>query len=199
LNPDPHSVRGTYQTTTLYLDTPFFDVYHKSPGYRRSKYRVRRYGSGKMVFLERKRRKGDRVCKRREVLPLADLTRLLDPDSRTMWFSPCVQERLLRPVCAVAYARTALVGTTLGGPVRLTLDRGLVGSAASEWAVPARVEGRELLAGEAILELKFQVALPGLFHDLLCMLPALSPGGSKYGRCVRAWDLVQEGGSCLTG
>jgi hypothetical protein len=205
LSPDPHGEGGTYRTTTLYLDTPYLDIYHKSPGYRRSKYRLRRYGRGEVVHLERKTRRGDRVRKQRELLPLSALPRLLDPDGGT-WFGPHVRERLLRPVCRISYARTALVGGTPGGPVRLTLDRDVVGAAASDWAVPALLEGKELLPGTAVLELKFRSALPGVFRELLGTLPARpltlpSPpggggrgGGSKYRRCVEAWNLARGGG-----
>jgi hypothetical protein len=194
LKPDPHGEGGTYRTTTLYLDTPYLDVYHKSRGYRRSKYRLRRYGSGGLVHLEQKSRRGDRVRKYRETLPLADLCRLLAPDGGDTWFGAHVRERLLRPVCRITYARTAFVGTTPGGPVRLTLDREVLGAAASDWAVPARAEGRELVPGAAILELKFRSTLPGVFRELLGTLPARKPGGSKYGRCVEAWDLARGGG-----
>ncbi len=199
LLPDPHGLKGTYQTTTLYLDTPFFDVYHKSPGYRRSKYRVRRYGGGELVHLERKKRQGDRVRKRREVLSLPELARLPDPDGGGTWFGLRIRERRLRPACWVAYARTAFVGTTPGRPVRLTLDRDVVGRVASDWTVPARMDGLELLPDRAILELKFRSALPGLFHELLGTLPGLARGGSKYGRCVEAWQLAGEGPSCRSG
>jgi hypothetical protein len=199
LTPDPHGVDGTYQTTTLYLDTPLLDAYHKSPGHRRSKYRVRRYGAGDLVHLERKIRRGDRVRKHREVLALGDLPTLLGPDGAGTWFGRRVRERLFRPVCWVGYSRTALVGTTPGGPVRLTLDRRVVGTSAAAWMVPARVDGRELLPGGAVLELKFRSALPGLFRELLRMLPAQTGRGSKYARCVEAWDLVRGKSRCLSG
>ena len=51
LTPDPHGDNGVYRTTSLYLDTPFLDIYHKTPGYRRSKYRLRRYGSQEWVHF----------------------------------------------------------------------------------------------------------------------------------------------------
>jgi hypothetical protein len=194
LTPDPHGESGTYSTTTLYLDTPFLDVYHKGPGYRRSKYRVRRYGACAWAHLERKTRKGDRVGKRREVLPLAELPNLLGSGGAGTWFGPRVAERLLRPSCLLGYARTAFVGSAAGGPVRLTLDRSVVGAPAAGWAVPAGVEGRELLPGEAIVELKFRSALPGVFRELLGALPGLRPGRSKYGVCVEAWGLARGGG-----
>ncbi len=193
LTADPHGDGGTYRTTTLYLDTPFFDIYHKSPGHRRSKYRLRRYGSGDLVYLERKRRRGDRVAKRRECLPLAELPGLPGPDAVGTWFGERVRERLFRPVCWIGYDRTAFLATTPAGPVRLTLDRAVVGTPADAWAVPALVEGRELLAGEVLLELKYRWALPGLFRELLADLPARPARGSKYARCVAAWDLAAGG------
>src|SRR5262245_58191826 len=54
LAPDVHGLDGRYSIRTLYCDTPALDVYHRSPGYRRSKFRLRRYGASEAVFLERK-------------------------------------------------------------------------------------------------------------------------------------------------
>jgi hypothetical protein len=193
LTPDPHGVGGAYRTSTLYLDTPHLDVYYKSPGYRRSKYRLRRYGSEGVIHLEQKTRRGDRVRKRREVLPLAELPRLVAPDGAGTWFGQRVGARAFRPVCRVGSLRTAFVTTTSGGPVRLTLDREMRGSAASDWTVPDRVEGRTLLPGAVVLELKFRAALPALFRELLDLLTVRAAGASKYGRCVEAWGLARPG------
>src|SRR5947209_4475248 len=68
LAPDPHGRNGTYSTTSLYCDTSGWDVYHRSAGYRRSKYRVRRYGAAPDVHLERKKKRGDKVRKHRDAL-----------------------------------------------------------------------------------------------------------------------------------
>src|SRR5262249_22260166 len=68
LVPDPPgdpALGGASGTTSLYFDTPELDVYHRSPKYRRRKYRVRRYGAEPWTFLERKSKWGDRVAKRR--------------------------------------------------------------------------------------------------------------------------------------
>src|SRR5207248_490142 len=124
----------TYRTTSLYCDTPAWDVYHKGPGYRRSKYRVRRYGADPAVHLERKTRKGDRVRKRRDTLPLGGLALLADSDPEPgapwAWFARQVRFRDLRPACRVAYDRTALEGAAPEGPLRLALDRNLAGAPA---------------------------------------------------------------------
>ncbi|HTU94039.1 MAG TPA: VTC domain-containing protein, partial [Gemmataceae bacterium] len=144
LTPDPHGDNGVYRTTSLYVDTPFFDIYHKTRGYRRSKYRLRRYGSMDWVHLERKLRRGDRVRKRRDMVPLADISSLASGINGG-WFGERVRERLFQPVCWIAYTRTAFQSATPTGPLRLTLDRDVVGAPAPAWTVPAGVDGRALL------------------------------------------------------
>jgi hypothetical protein len=191
LQPDPHGDNGVYRTTSLYLDTPFLDIYHKTPGYRRSKYRLRRYGSEEWVHLERKIRRGDLVRKRRDTIPLADVSRLLDAEAGG-WFGDRVRQRLFRPVCWIGYTRTAFLSATTNGPLRLTLDRVVLGTLATTWTVPPRVEGRALMPDEVILELKYRHNLPVLFHDLLAVLPSRMAGVSKYGRCVETWDLARR-------
>lgn len=191
LMPDPHGNNGVYHTTSLYVDTPFLDIYHKTRGYRRSKYRLRRYGAAEWVHLERKLRRGDRVRKRRDTVPLAEVSGLVDGFNGG-WFGERVRERLFQPICWIAYTRTAFQSATPNGPLRLTLDRNVVGSPATRWTVPASVEGRTLLPEEVILELKYRTSLPPLFHELLAALPSRLAGVSKYGRCVETWDLARK-------
>lgn len=191
LAPDPHGNKGVYHTTSLYLDTSFLDIYHKTRGYRRSKYRLRRYGAAEWVHLERKLRRGDRVRKRRDTVPLAAVSGLVDGVNGG-WFGERVRERLFQPICWIAYTRTAFQSATPNGPLRLTLDRDVMGTPATRWTVPPSVEGRTLLPDEVILELKYRVSLPPLFHELLAALPSRLAGVSKYGRCVEAWDLARK-------
>jgi VTC domain-containing protein len=191
LTPDPHGDNGVYRTTSLYVDTSYLDIYHKTRGYRRSKYRLRRYGSAEWVHLERKVRRGDRVRKRRDTVPLDEVSSLI-AGVNGGWFGQRVRERLFQPVCWIAYTRTAFQSATLTGPLRLTLDRGVMGIPATGWTVPAGVEGRALLTGEVILELKYRANLPPLFHELLAALPFRSVGVSKYSRCVEAWGLARR-------
>lgn len=191
LMPDPHGDNGVYHTISLYVDTPYLDIYHKSPGYRRSKYRLRRYGAEESIHLERKIRRGDRVRKRRDAIPLAEVPSLADGINGS-WFGERVRQRLFRPICWIGYTRTAFQSSTANGPLRLTLDRDVVGEPATGWTVPARVDGRALLPDEVILELKYRTKLPVLFHDLLAVLPSRLAGVSKYGRCVECWDLARR-------
>lgn len=186
LIPDPHGRDGVYETTSLYCDTDALDVFHRRPGFKRNKYRLRRYEGGEVVHLERKTRKGDRVKKKRDTLPLDQLPVLsaegLDETQPFAWFVRQMRKRALRPAARVAYERTAFHGPG----VRLTIDRDLRGERAFDWDLSPLTAGRPLVAGKAVLELKFQGMLPGLFRDLLAGLPGQVPAGvSKYRLTLR--------------
>jgi hypothetical protein len=194
---DPHgdpALGGAYQTTTLYLDTPALDVLNRTPGFRRRKYRVRRYGASADVFLERKTRQSDRVCKRRAVVPGEELGLLADPTAAPgwsgEWFHRSLLVRGLRPTCLVGYQRTAYMGASAEGPLRLTLDRGVRGLPVHDWEVGPCRDGLPLPAGQVIVEFKFRAALPVLFKELVREF-RLQPGGvSKYRLCMQAWHVA---------
>jgi hypothetical protein len=196
LAPDPHaepSLGGAYTIHSLYLDTPGFDVFRRADADLRHKYRVRRYGRGDALYLERKTRWGDRVSKQRVAVD-DDWLPLLPSDAPApgwpgAWFQGEVQARRLRPVCRISYRRTAFVGDDCG-PVRLTLDRHAHCVPQALWRVDALGDGLPLLPGRVVLELKYRDALPALFKRLLVEL-CLSPGSvSKYRRGVEAWKLA---------
>lgn len=202
LTPDPHGQDGTYRVTSVYCDTPLLDVFHRTPGYRRSKYRLRRYGEAPLVYLERKSRRGDRVRKRRgEVVP-AELTLLenssFSADWAGTWFHQRIHRRNLRPTCQVAYWRTAFFGLAGDMPVRLTIDRDLIGVSRNHWHVPPLEDGTPLLPGDALLELKFHVHMPMLFQNLLPRLPVQQARVSKYRRCVELNRLAANGSDSET-
>src|SRR6516164_4946790 len=122
---DPHgdpALGGAYLTTSLYFDTPELDVYHRSRGYKRRKFRVRRYGAAPWAFLERKSKWGDRVEKRRAAVPGEELALLANPMSVVTWpghwFHRRLVARRLGPACRVSYHRTAYVGACAEGPLR---------------------------------------------------------------------------------
>jgi len=200
LNPDPHGDEGSYRVTSVYCDTPEFDVFHRSPGYRASKLRLRRYGSAPFVFLERKIKKGDRVRKRRVEVSPEELPRLstyvagvLPPSGwAASWFLDYALKKRVAPICRVGYRRTAFYGVSGGQAVRLTIDENLVGLPARGWEALPLEEGLGLLPGGALLELKFQDAIPELFRRLLPDLPPQTARVSKYRRCVRLCGLAQE-------
>jgi hypothetical protein len=193
---DPHgdiALGGAYWTTSLYCDTPELDVYHRSPSYKRRKFRLRRYGVGPAVFLERKTKAGDRVAKRRVAVADAELAMLAHPMSLVTWpghwFHRRLVARRLGPACRISYQRTAYVGAGADGPLRLTLDRRLRGLLTTEWDVTAFEGGQPLLDGQVILELKFRSALPRLFKELVTSLRLSPRAVSKYRLCREAWGL----------
>lgn len=194
LTPDSHGDAGTYRIVSVYCDTPAFDVFHRTPGYRRSKFRLRRYGSSECVFLERKQRKGDRVRKQRVQLPGDELPLLGATELPPDWIGAAFREKLirrgLRPTCQVGYQRTAFTGLAAGAPVRLTLDRDLIGVPASGWAVPPLEQGQSLAPEGALLELKFHVTMPELFRNLLAQIPTQTGRLSKYRTCVERCGLA---------
>lgn len=197
LRPDPHGVDGSYQVASVYCDTPDFDVFHRSAGYRRSKLRLRRYGSAPVVFLERKLKKGDQVRKRRVQVVPEELARLAACVSGAVppegwpagWFLDQAVKKNVAPACRVGYRRTAFYGAD---GIRLTIDESLRGAPVRGWEAPAVHDGLELLPGAALLELKFMGVLPDLFRGLLPGLPSRLAGVSKYRRCVRVCGLVPE-------
>jgi len=181
---------GAYETTTLYLDTSEYDVYHRSPRYRRRKYRLRRYGCEPRAYLERKTRRGDRVQKWRSDVALNDLAAFSTSDYLAgwsgAWFHERVQARALRPACRMTYERTAFVQNTAEGPLRLTLDRQIRGAATSAWDLAPLADGQRILPAQVICELKFRHGLPQLFKDLVHQLRLEAGSVSKYRRMMSA-------------
>lgn len=189
LAPDPHAdpaLGGAYLTTSVYTDTPAFDVFRRTEGYDRDKFRVRRYGPDGPVFAERKTKNGDRVRKHRVRIDPADLAGFLRPAADGGWFHGHLLERRLGPVCRVAYERVAYLGTADGGTVRLTLDRNIRGAPACGWAVEAVGAGPPLLPDRVVCEFKYRTAMPALFRNLVADLALVPTPFSKYRAFVRA-------------
>src|SRR4029453_6662212 len=125
-----------YTTTTIYFDTPDFAVYNRRGSYRRAKYRGRRYGDGRLVFLERKLRTRDLLSKRRSNVRIEELPLLLTDAPTSDWPGAWFQKRLARraliATCQVRYQRMARLGMTDCGPIRLTVDDDLRGCALTQ-------------------------------------------------------------------
>ncbi|HUR39141.1 MAG TPA: polyphosphate polymerase domain-containing protein [Planctomycetota bacterium] len=200
LNPDPHGADGYYRVTSVYCDTPQFDVFHRSAGYRASKLRLRRYGSNSFIFLERKVKRGDQVRKRRVEVNPEDFQQLaacvngkIPPVGwSAAWFLKHALRKQVAPTCRVGYRRTAYFGVSGRQNVRLTIDENLIGVPAQGWEAHSLQEGLDLLPGRALLELKFQHAMPELFRSLLPELPPQAARVSKYRRCVRLCGLARD-------
>src|SRR5688572_395256 len=90
---------NAYRITSLYFDTPRFEVLAKADQYRRRKFRLRRYGSEPTVFLEKKSKKNQQVRKRRTLVPLGELPHLQTPPDEWhgLWFAKNLAKRDLQP------------------------------------------------------------------------------------------------------
>ena len=195
LSPDPNAggrAHDEYRTATLYFDTARFDVFQKRESYGRSKYRVRRYGDSREIFLERKLRSNRLLSKRRTSIELSSVGRLagsVDPQWAGHWFHRRLLGRQLRPVCQLSYVRTARVAMTPDGLVRLTLDRDLRARPANGLTFHAD-PGRRLLDRDVILELKYRVMLPAMFKHLVEQFALRPIPISKYRIAATVLDLA---------
>ncbi len=208
LTRDPHSrpeLDGAYLISTLYTDTPQFDVFRRRGPQARRKLRVRRYGVEPSVFLEIKSRRGRRVSKRRATVNADNLPRLEQRASSGDWAGDGFLQELhaanLRPVCQISYLRRAYFGADDLGPVRFTLDRGLCGLPSAGWEFSASSEFVTINPGRVVGELKFHGALPRVFKTAIRTLQLIPGGFSKYRYAVRTLGLcpASEEPSCPTG
>jgi len=172
-----------YTTTSLYYETPGFDVYHRRGSYGRSKFRVRRYGSSDIVFLERKFRTNRLLAKRRTTVPIAELEHLAasvpEPGWPGYWFHRRVLLRRLDPLVQMSYDRIARVGMASAGPIRMTVDTNLRVLPMPDRAFIPGV-GFPLIDGHCIVELKYRVEMPALFKQLVETFGIESSAVSKY-------------------
>ena len=186
LDADPNGTgpfADEYLTSSLYFDTPDFDVLGRRGSYGRAKYRVRRYSAGDFVFLERKLRRPRLVAKRRTKVDLEALALLENGEESAQWagnwFLRRLQARGLRPTCQVSYHRTARGVIDDGGPARLTLDDSIRAHAIDGVTFSDDL-GVSIAEPRLILELKFRGYLPAAFKRLIEEF-ALSPSpASKY-------------------
>jgi len=185
LAPDPHGTGrfgDEYQTTTIYFDTTDRDVFHQRGSNGRAKYRIRRYADLGFVFLERKLRRPRLLIKRRTQVPLVALSRFgggaADPWPGS-WFEHRLAARNLGPTCQLVYQRMARGIETSSGLARLTVDRSLGVTPATEIAFGSEPPLR-VIEGQNIVELKFRGPVPAIFKRLIEEVGISPQTVSKY-------------------
>jgi hypothetical protein len=196
LIPDPHAADAEgdgYQTTSLYFDTEDLDVFFRRDSNGRAKFRIRRYNNGPVLFVERKLKRAGLVTKRRTEIPLDEVLRVLDADADWpgRWFARRLSHRQLRPVCQIEYRRTARLGMSSTGPLRLTIDRHIVATSISTVAFTSH-SGVEILPGQEVLELKYRVHVPPLFKRLIEKFNLEPRAISKYRMGMEALGLAGD-------
>lgn len=193
LLPDPHgdpTLGGMYAITNVTCDAPGLPVFYRDAKVKDRKYRVRRYGAGDVVYLERKRSRKGRVSKRRVEAAsehLLDIAGGRADGAAHAWFVQEVRGMDLAPVSRVRYLRRALFGNTPDGAVRVTLDRSIRGSLARGWSMDQHGEERVLLDGLVVCEFKFHNAMPAVLKAVAAAMRLEPTGVSKYRTCVRAF------------
>ena len=186
LKADPHGggpFEDEYETASLYFDTGTLDVFNRRGSYGRAKYRVRRYGTSDVVFLERKLRQPGLLIKRRTIAAIESLNRLQSSAVQVgwdgEWFHRRLQLRRLAASCQVSYHRMARVLPCPDGIARLTLDSELR-AFSLESASFSSGGGVRFLEHGLILELKYHRYLPALFRRLVEEFALEIGTASKY-------------------
>jgi hypothetical protein len=202
LAPDPNAAGetfDTYCTSSLYFDTANFDMLHRNGSYGRCKYRIRRYGAGDIVFLERKLKTRGLVSKRRSMVPVADLARLEEDEPDRSWAGYWFHRRLIHRgfecVWQISYCRTARVASTPMGPIRMTLDRDVRVLPLDRPRFHAAGTGQPVGEHRSILELKYLHSLPALFKELIGEFRLVPHPVSKYrlaAATLQAGELREE-------
>lgn len=182
---------ATYSVHSLYLDTARLDIYHRNGDTVGTKFRIRRYGNEEVLWVERKRRKGTLVFKRRAAIPKAELLRVLEGqgivEGWAKTFQDEVKTRQLVPTLLISYRRAAFV-TERGS--RLTLDYDIE-CRAPRLGNPFSLEPAPIeISKDVVLELKYDQTRPAIFDELMKIL-GHDPGSfSKYGNGVEAVGLA---------
>ena len=199
MSPDPNgagTMSDAYQITSLYFDTEQFDVFARNGSFGRTKYRIRRYGPGEIVFLERKLKTGGLVTKRRAAVEVQELARLADAEADPgwpgFWFHQRLLARRLRPICQITYRRTARVSITNYGPIRLTLDHDVRTLPIKGLSFENATPGTPLSHEQVILEMKYRVRMPAAFKELVERFALNAKRVSKYRLAVVALGFVSE-------
>ena len=190
-----------YRVTSLYLDTGEMAVYERRGSYGRSKFRVRRYGESEWIYLERKLKTQNRVGKQRSIVPGGEVAWLARDEAAKGWAGRWFHERVLlrelRPVCQISYLRTARMGMSGTGPVRLTVDEEVRATPVNGYGFVPVDEGRLVTPEWRILELKYRLEVPGLFKELLQEFGLSPEPSSKYRLAVEGLGL-RRGVLCLS-
>lgn len=193
--------RHSYGLTTLYLDTPQWDLFHRHSESISSKHRLRRYNNESTVWLETKRKRRQIVRKRRTPICESETKQLWRPYSESdsipsatwqgHWFRDNLRTFDLRPAVVVRYIRHAFVAEISSSTARLTIDSHICAERANDYCLPSfSRQGCELLPNGRIVELKFNDYLPPLFQKLLIEFGLSAGSFSKYREAVSQLNIV---------
>ncbi|MBH5320702.1 polyphosphate polymerase domain-containing protein [Paenibacillus sp. GSMTC-2017] len=195
LRMDQHSVNGDgYCIRSLYFDGQQDNALHdKNNGvFIREKYRIRTYnGSDSVIFVERKSKFGEFVCKESARISREEYDSILHGDYRCLIgkeslllkeFYSALEHRGFRPTAIVDYWRAAYVYEF--GNVRITFDKKLsAGTNTFDLFDPNLVLEEAIPVPQTILEVKFDSFLPDHIRKLVRPDNQIRSSISKYVIC----------------
>ncbi|MBN4049511.1 VTC domain-containing protein [bacterium AH-315-N03] len=149
---------------------------------KRVKLRLRRYEGSARIRIEKKHRSGRTRRKERAWTSRSevDATRAAPFEASAALRPFAARLAVERPVVAVRYERTALVGT-IDPTLRVTLDEGLRGGPPGLfWRGANSDDPRLLPPGRAVLEIKHRGLLPGFLARLARAHEVRLSSASKY-------------------
>ncbi|MEE2712735.1 MAG: VTC domain-containing protein [Planctomycetota bacterium] len=172
-----------YRVATLYLDTPELEMLHGMYARADVIYRIRHYEGDASVWLERKRRLGHAVSKRRSAWPLGDLSAVLSGGARLSQEWPErirseIQARELGVRTIVTFRRTAWVSEKL----RLTLDERVEAAQHADMRrIAPASQSVPMLSNSAVIEFKTESETrPVVMSELMKELAIEPQAFSKY-------------------
>ncbi len=216
---DPHAnpQTGGYTVEGIYFETLERDVYRRSPGYSRRKFRIRRYSGGPNIFLERKSKRKGVVSKRRTQLEAFELANLLDRtldissngscddssepplaplglnhNTEVDWFSRRIKTLKLRPMLCLNYDRIAFLQMDTLGPIRLTMDRALGCCRMEQSQFPEKLAYRKILEGKCVVEMKYRESIPTVFREIIEEFKLVSQPISKFRNAIVVAGLATD-------
>lgn len=204
---DSYSAGAAYVISSLYFDTPALtDYYDKAAGLEhRKKLRLRFYhdqfSDSSQVWVEVKRKHDMTITKERHPVPISEWqafleqSRFFDPRplaARNPATGPFFYQFLAegyRPHLVVRYRRRAFTAHFLS-PVRLTLDSRIEACKLKDWRY--NVPMTPVYPGRTVLEIKFALAMPWWFKDMVYRFELARLPFSKYTLSVDALNRVNS-------
>jgi hypothetical protein len=208
LDPNANPTTGQYSVEGIYFETDNRDVFQRTPGYSRQKFRVRRYAGGQIIFVERKSKRNGLVSKRRVQIEPIELNQILNPvvslpmgsdavssssneerspsleqsvdKNPTEWFTKRISKRKLQPTLCIAYERAAFLQMDALGPIRLTVDSDLKCCAFHQANFPESHVYQSFLNEMCIIEFKYREHIPTLFRNWIDEFQLAPQSVSKF-------------------
>lgn len=182
---------GSYTVRSLYFDTPDDALLrqNKEGVSRREKWRLRTYGEGGMLRLEKKAKHAGASEKSSCTLSSEEARELVDEGRAPLAWERCdhpvkrefygrQEAYLLRAASVVCYRREAFIYAP--GNVRLTIDSHIASSPNSRALLDPSVPLVPIDPGRVLLEVKFDAFLPDVVRAAIETPGAVRSAYSKY-------------------